>query len=78
MTTYPSLQSHGTESSFTDVSTNVYKVRYINEETLNKFYSEIQELSVDLTDDANDNTVISRFIELYNRCFICKERKKSV
>ena len=62
----------GPVSSFTDDSTNIYKVRCINEETLNKLYSEVQELTVDLAGDANKsyNSFISKFIDLYNRYYM--------
>ena len=54
-----------------------YKVRCINDETLNKFYSEVQQLKVDLIGDANKsyNVFVTNFIDLYDRCFICKEKK---
>ena len=56
---------------------HIHKVRCINDETLNKFYSEVQHLRVDLIGDANKsyNVFVTNFIDLYDRCFICKEQK---
>ena len=66
-----------TLSSLTDDSTHTHKVRCINDETLNKLYSEVQQLTVDSIGDANKsyNAFISNFTDLYDRCFIYKEQK---
>ena len=62
-----------TSSSFSiiDNADQSFTMRSINNDTINNFCTQIMNLSIEVTDDANSsyNLFTKQFIDLYNKCF---------